>query len=126
MCYRMAAKGWEIWRLDAAMTLHDAAMTSFGQWWRRSIRSGHAAAEALSRRGLGDVAAAKRVVSNVFWSMPFAWPIWPILAWRVYRKQGDLAYAASIVVGKLPHMQGQIKFWLGRLNGKRIRLIEYK
>ena len=32
-------------RLDAEMTLHDAAMTRFGQWWKRIVRGGHAYAE---------------------------------------------------------------------------------
>ena len=30
-----APAGWRILRVDAEMTLHDAAMTRFGQWWRR-------------------------------------------------------------------------------------------
>ena len=29
LCLRLRQKGWEIWRLDAEMTLHDAAMTKF-------------------------------------------------------------------------------------------------
>jgi hypothetical protein len=33
------------------MTRHDAAMTQFSQWWRRSKRSGHAFAELLGRHG---------------------------------------------------------------------------
>ncbi len=45
LCVRLRAKGWKVWRLDAEMTLHDAAMTRFSQWWRRSLRAGHAYAE---------------------------------------------------------------------------------
>jgi glycosyltransferase involved in cell wall biosynthesis len=33
LCFRLRERGWEIWRIDGDMTLHDAAMTRFGQWW---------------------------------------------------------------------------------------------
>ena len=42
---RLRKAGWHLWRIDAEMTLHDAAMTRFGQWWRRTQRSGHAFGE---------------------------------------------------------------------------------
>ncbi|MDP8964232.1 MAG: glycosyltransferase, partial [Cyanobacteriota bacterium] len=45
LCVRLRQKGWKIFRLDAEMTLHDAQMTRFGQWWKRSLRAGHAYAE---------------------------------------------------------------------------------
>ena len=40
LCVRLRAKGWKVWRLPAEMTLHDASMTRFGQWWRRTLRGG--------------------------------------------------------------------------------------
>ena len=45
LCVRLRAAGWRIWRLDAEMTLHDAAMTRFSQWWKRTLRGGYAFAE---------------------------------------------------------------------------------
>jgi GT2 family glycosyltransferase len=45
MSARMRKRGWRLRRLDAEMTLHDAAMTRFGQWWNRARRAGHAYAE---------------------------------------------------------------------------------
>jgi glycosyltransferase involved in cell wall biosynthesis len=42
MCYRMRQAGWKIFRLDSPMTLHDANMSSLGQWARRSSRAGYA------------------------------------------------------------------------------------
>lgn len=45
LCVRLRQKGWSIHRLDHEMTLHDAAITRFGQWWKRSMRAGHAYAE---------------------------------------------------------------------------------
>ena len=32
LCFRLRAAGWRVWRLDAEMTLHDAAMIHFSQW----------------------------------------------------------------------------------------------
>ena len=51
MCVRLRAAGWEIHRIDAEMTLHDAAMTKFSQWWKRTLRSGHAFAEGFALHG---------------------------------------------------------------------------
>lgn len=51
LCVRLRKAGWTIWRLDREMTLHDAAMTRFGQWRRRTLRSGWAYAEGAARHG---------------------------------------------------------------------------
>jgi glycosyltransferase involved in cell wall biosynthesis len=51
LCIRLRQAGWRIRRIDAEMTRHDAAMTRFSQWWKRSKRSGHAFAELLERHG---------------------------------------------------------------------------
>jgi GT2 family glycosyltransferase len=126
LCFRMRMQGWKIHRLDAEMTLHDAAMTRFSQWWLRNKRSGHASAEALSRRGMREPDGFKEIVSNVVWSLPAAWPLWPVLFYRVYRRRPDPAYAAFLVLGKLPHAQGQLKYWSDRLRGRGGKLIEYK
>jgi cellulose synthase/poly-beta-1,6-N-acetylglucosamine synthase-like glycosyltransferase len=45
---RLRKRGWKLRRIDAEMTLHDAAMTRFGQWWNRTRRAGHAFAELAS------------------------------------------------------------------------------
>jgi GT2 family glycosyltransferase len=51
LCLRLRQQEWKIWRLDAEMTLHDAQMTKFQQWWRRSQRAGYAYAEGSWRHG---------------------------------------------------------------------------
>jgi cellulose synthase/poly-beta-1,6-N-acetylglucosamine synthase-like glycosyltransferase len=127
LCFRLRARGWEVWRIDREMTMHDAAMQRFGQWWKRNVRSGHAYAEWVQRHGASpERMGVREVVSNVVWSIPLAWPLWPLLFWRVYRRRPDAAYAAAIVVGKLPHLQGHLKFWLDRARGRHGRIIEYK
>jgi GT2 family glycosyltransferase len=120
LCRRIRAAGWTIRRIDREMTVHDAAMTRLSQWWQRNRRSGFAYAEALARHGHGEPQALRRVASNVFWTMPVAWPLWPVLWWRVLRRRGAL-YATATVVGKLPHFHGQLDYWT-----RRRALIEYK
>ena len=70
LCVRLRAKGWEIWRLDAEMTLHDAAMTRFGQWWQRTRRGGYAFAEGAALHG---AAPERHCVPNlrrlILWGM---------------------------------------------------------
>jgi GT2 family glycosyltransferase len=49
MSMRLTAAGWTLRRIDAEMTLHDAAIANFGQWWTRARRAGHAFAELADR-----------------------------------------------------------------------------
>jgi glycosyltransferase involved in cell wall biosynthesis len=127
LCFRMRLHGWKVLRIDAEMTLHDAAITRFSQWWKRNQRSGHASAEAFQRRGsFRDKQQLKEVLSNVAWSLPVAWPLWPVLWWKVFSRRPDPTYATFIVLGKLPHCHGQVQFWTDRLLGKTAKIIEYK
>src|SRR5207249_2888192 len=70
LCARLRAAGWKVVRLPSEMTLHDAAMTRFGQWWRRAVRAGHAYAEVAIRHGRGGLQSwRRRVRSNWFWAI---------------------------------------------------------
>jgi hypothetical protein len=65
LCQRLRAKGWKVLRLAEEMTLHDSAITRFGQWFRRQVRSGYGAMDVATRfgdRGLfvGQVRSARR------------------------------------------------------------------
>ena len=51
MCVRLRRAGWTVRRIDGEMTLHDAAITRFGQWWKRTVRGGHAYAQANALHG---------------------------------------------------------------------------
>ncbi|WP_108813440.1 glycosyltransferase [Loktanella sp. Alg231-35] len=44
-CTRVRKAGWRVHRLPNKMTLHDANMMRFGQWWRRAVRTGHGFAQ---------------------------------------------------------------------------------
>jgi glycosyltransferase involved in cell wall biosynthesis len=48
MCRRMRERGYRILHVAAPMTRHDLAMHRFSQYWRRSMRTGHAYAEVAS------------------------------------------------------------------------------
>jgi glycosyltransferase involved in cell wall biosynthesis len=51
LCVRLRARDWRIWRLNCWMATHDAAMTHFGQWWKRSLRAGYAFAQGADLHG---------------------------------------------------------------------------
>lgn len=48
LCVRMRERGWKVWRLDIDMAMHDAEITSFGQWLGRIKRGGRAFAQVSS------------------------------------------------------------------------------
>jgi GT2 family glycosyltransferase len=129
LCHRIRRQGWRIRRIDAEMTVHDAAMTRFSQWWQRNRRSGYAIAEGFALRGDGNVRLRRDVVSNVLWALPPMWLLWPVLWTRVCLRSGPLV-ASFITLGKLPHCQGQMQYWWRKLRHKaaksETRLIEYK
>lgn len=51
LSFRMRQRGWTILRLPDDMTMHDAAIFSFRQFFKRSVRTGHAYAEGASLHG---------------------------------------------------------------------------
>ncbi len=51
LCLRLGQKGWQVRRIDAEMTLHDAAILTARQFWLRTRRAGHAFAEHCARHG---------------------------------------------------------------------------
>ena len=70
LCERLRSNGWEIWRIDAKMTEHDARMSTLGQFWRRSIRGGFGYAQVWSRtRNSGTPLYARQLVSALSWAV---------------------------------------------------------
>jgi GT2 family glycosyltransferase len=66
LCLRLRRRGWRIERLDADMTLHDAAMTRWRQWFRRTVRGGWAFAEGASMHGAGPERYGRRALRSIF------------------------------------------------------------
>jgi len=74
MCVRLRDKGWTIHRIAAEMTLHDAAMTRFGQWWKRNVRAGHAYAQGNALHGEPPERFRERELRSIQ-----TWAVLPIL-----------------------------------------------
>lgn len=149
LCFRLRAAGFIVWRLDAEMTLHDAAMTRFGQWWKRILRSGYAFAHGAYLHGGSPerywVWESRRAWVWGFWLPlacltaglalgPWGWATWLIyplqLLRQTWRGSGPITERATIamfqLLGRFPEALGEIKFTLDRLSGRRSQLIEYK
>jgi GT2 family glycosyltransferase len=152
LCVRLRNAGWKIQRLDAEMTLHDAAMTRFAQWWKRNVRNGHAFAQGAALHGKTPSRHwVKQTRSNWIWgailpliAVSLAWPThgislvllvgYLVLYVRVRRSslargrtgQDATLYSAFCVIGKFPQVQGQLRYLLNALIGRRNTLIEYK
>ena len=144
LCVRLRAAGWAVWRLDAEMTLHDAAMTHFGQWWRRARRAGHAYAEGAALHGAPperhNVAAVRRsllwglgvpVLALVACSLLGGWGALILLAWplqvlRLWARSRALAQGAFLTLVKLPESLGILQYYRARVTGRHMGIIEYK
>lgn len=150
LCYRWRQKGWLIERLDAAMTLHDAAMTSIKQWWRRCERTGHAYAQGFSLHGAGPEKYYRAELMRVFfwsglavlimllavlispWMLAFFGVYLAKIIQLSYRYSASFGlpvawvYSASLVLSKFPEMKGVATFYLKKMLRRRFHIIEYK
>lgn len=148
LCLRLRRAGWRIWRIDAEMTLHDAAMTRFSQFWTRARRAGHAYAEGAARHGRAPeghfVPETRRAL---LWGLAlpaitllatlFTGPLglvllaaYPLQVARLARRDGLTrpAWEAALLLtlAKFAETQGILGYHLRRLNRRPARLIEYK
>ncbi len=149
LCVRLRQNGWKIVCLPLAMTLHDAAITRFSQWWRRSVRTGHAFAEGAYLHGAPPerhwVRESRRVwlwgagvPAVILLSSLLLGPNWLLLALvypaqvaRLYVKRArasekPLWASIFLVLGNFPEAAGQAWFYVNLLRGRAGQLIEYK
>jgi hypothetical protein len=131
------------------MTLHDAAMTRFGQWWRRTKRSGWAYAAGSHLHGA-------RPERHWVWQTAQAWiwvalPAaatacggmlvgpWALLVLMIYPAQFARLYwklpgsrrrrllsAYAFTVGRFAEFAGQLHYFHDFYRSRATRLIEYK
>jgi Glycosyl transferase family 2 len=151
LCVRLRQQGGKIFRLDAEMTLHDAQMTSFGQWWKRSIRNGHAFAEGAYLHGAPpELHWAKESRSISTWGLVvptvsvlaavptfglslLTFAAYPLMAYRAYQyaaRSGRSTSEAALfgtfcTLGKFPQAQGWLRFYWGKWFKRPSQLIEY-
>jgi GT2 family glycosyltransferase len=151
LAVRMQLAGFVITKIDFPMATHDANMRCFLQWWRRSVRAGHAIGQRAALHGRSRVRDCVRERrSTLFWGLGLplviaaaalpsggasAWLLaaYPALVLRVWRGRlrmghspGEaLLYAAFVVVGKFANAFGLLKYFANRRAG-RYEIIEYK
>lgn len=68
LSYRLRGHGWKIRCIAAPMTVHDADMHAFSQWWRRALRAGYVEGEGIARLGR-RYPRRRAAFSNVFWAL---------------------------------------------------------
>lgn len=149
LCIRVRQAGYKIWRLDHEMTLHDAAMHRFSQWWKRALRAGYAYAEgnhlygsapeyhwvkeSMRAWGWGVLMPSLGLLGLVFYP-PLTWLVVFIFILQfiklIYsnRRLGNFAprFAGLMLLGKFAEACGQVKYYWHRLTRAQSEIIEYK
>ncbi|WP_226876583.1 glycosyltransferase family A protein [Microbulbifer hainanensis] len=152
MCFRLRRMNWAIARIEAEMTLHDAAMARFSQFWQRARRSGHAYVQlAVMHCGEPGRFQQREVASILFWTLvpplgallagtlaapaallplcayPLLWV--KILCGRL-RAGSAMAsaaiYATFIPIGKFAQCVGVTDFLRRKVAQQQFQIIEYK
>jgi hypothetical protein len=135
------------------MTIHDAAITKFSQWFKRAARSGHATAERAAIHGAHpERPGVKETASNLVWGVgipsaiaatlltlgpavagatgasAFSYLFYKSYRFERKRRPAEEArlYAAACVAGKFPEAIGALSYLRNRMMGKQSVLIEYK
>ncbi len=144
LCLRLRQAGWQIWRLDHEMTLHDANLLKFSQWWQRAKRGGYAVTEGVAMHGRDpERYQVPNLVRIAVWGLGLPllillaalfvspWALVLLLIWpaRMARRlmKGDPPFqAVFIILAKFPEAQGMLTYLLRRAKGERTKLIEHK
>jgi glycosyltransferase involved in cell wall biosynthesis len=144
LCHRLRAQGWRIWRLDAAMTIHDAAMLRFRQWWLRAVRSGLGYAQAWrATHGERNALYRHEALRALFWTLGVsihaavaalvidvrlilvAPLLWTLQLIRLALRHGP-AEGALLLVGKAAETMGILRFAARTLRGRAGGSVFYK
>ena len=150
---RLRKSDWRLLRLNLDMTKHDASMFTFGQWWRRSVRTGHAYAEGVVMHGAPPENHFKRqLYSTVLWTLigpllllitllsrSWLWLL-PLSLYGVVAVKATLhtkrhkqtnwieagRYGFFCVLAKIPQFVGVLTYWRNQYLGRASKIIEYK
>ena len=143
-CARLRAAGWQIWRLDAPMTRHDAAIHRLSQWMKRADRSGFGYMQVWNQsRGRTERMYERQIVSALIWgvAIPLAIILAAILlqsplvllaipaiyllqiariaARKGIRSDYSWKYALLVVTAKLGEAKGVIRYLLTPRTGQQ-------
>lgn len=145
LCSRLRGSGWQIWRLDAPMTIHDAAMYRFAQWWKRALRSGYGYAQVwhktrispggglygleLARAALWILGVPLAALAAALASNPMALLLAPLL-WmlqlaRLAVRHG-FSKGAHLLLAKAAECLGAGFYAIALVLGRKTRAIYYK
>ena len=149
LCIRLRQEGWRIWRLGRDMTLHDAALYRFSQWWKRMVRGGYGYAMGAHLYGATPerhwvqesrsswVWAVWIPIATLALTALLGWPgllllaLYPVQVvrlamggWRSTRE--NWWRAVFLVLCKFPEVAGQMKYALDKHRHVRSGIIEYK
>lgn len=148
---RLFLAGRKIIKIDRPMAAHRMEMNSFGQWWKRSVRAGHALGQRYFRHGRSPLKDSRKaffstlvygmlIPAVVLAAMAFNRPILlpaaalylvPAFGFaRHYRSRGAsfrdaITGAIFGILSKFANAVGVLKFLANRLRG-RFTIIEYK
>lgn len=152
LCLRVRRSGFRIRRLAEEMAVHECGIDRMGQWWRRSVRSGVAYAQAVALHGRGpERLGVRESLGIAFWTLCVpaltgiavllagpaglavlvAYPLQIARIARGRRRSGDTPpdawrYAVACVVAKFAQLAGQVSFWGGRARRRAPRAVEFK
>ncbi len=147
---RLRAAGWRIRSESHDMAVHDAAISSFGQWLRRGYRAGYGNAQLCSAgSGIRGRLGLRQSLRVWFWVVvlpltafvigaPSGWLVVlglyilqlariAMTRWRQGHGAGiALFYALSWLPSMVAQWLGQLRFLLDAVTGRRPTIIEYK
>jgi hypothetical protein len=152
LCRRIRRLGFVIQHIDAPMTGHDLAIRSFGAYWKRAFRAGHAYAELAGRfRTTEDPLWLKDSRRNMIHGSALllgllALPLLPLTIsaallagalllivrtahrcrWKSPRFSTRLWYAVHSHFQQIPILCGQLAYRRDVRRGRQRGLIEYK
>jgi GT2 family glycosyltransferase len=148
LCLRLRKNKWRIWRLADTMTMHDAAILHFSQYWKRSVRSGYGNSRvALMYWRDAEAGGMKDIIRPLVYSALFLcaipltlfaglWGLAPlaIVALQVGRiasthgisKLRSWKFGLVQTLTKLAETQGILAMALDVVSGKTRKIIEYK
>lgn len=145
LCFRLRGCGWQVWRIDSPMTIHDADMHRARQWWMRAVRSGFGYAQVWQKtRGTGVPALyGRQVISALGWTVGVALigallsiafgplgaagaPLLWMIQFARLSARGGTIWGLHILIGKFAETIGILRFAAVRLIGKKQGAIFYK
>lgn len=145
LCFRLRGCGWQVWRIDSPMTIHDADMHRARQWWMRAVRSGFGYAQVWQKtRGTGVPALyGRQVISALGWTVGVALigallsiafgplgaagaPLLWMTQFARLSSRGGTIWGWHILIGKFAETIGILRFAAVRLIGKKQGAIFYK